>query len=113
MRGIEPGCLVPDFAEGGLDDLFGVDRVMQDAEGQGSEAQGVAHGQFPDGSDVAGGDPLQQSDIRLRLIVRNGVGGIHALASGDKEAGGGRQVTRVFNLLTPGQLAHILIVTNV
>src|SRR2546422_11699647 len=49
MSGIEPARLVADFAEGGLDDLFGRDRVAQDAEGQGAEAQGVACGQLRKG----------------------------------------------------------------
>src|SRR5256884_7904264 len=44
MGGIEPAGLVADFAEGGLHDLFGLDGVAQDAEGQGAEAQRVAWG---------------------------------------------------------------------
>jgi len=70
MCGIEPAGLVPDFAERALHDLFGLDRVAQDAEGQSPEAQGVAGGQLREGADVPLGDPLQQGNIRDRLLPR-------------------------------------------
>src|SRR6266550_6683880 len=64
MAGIEPARLVADFAEGGLHDLFRLDGVAQDAEGQGPEAQGVPGGQLREGANVTLGHPLQQGDIR-------------------------------------------------
>src|SRR3989442_11103798 len=70
MSGIEPAGLVADFPEGGLHDLFGRDRVAQDAEGQGPEAQGVACRQLRERENVPLGDPLQQGDIRDRLLPR-------------------------------------------
>ena len=70
MGGIEPAGLVADFAEGGLHDLFGLDGVAQDAEGQGAEAQGVACGQLRERTNVPLGNPLQQGNIRDRLLPR-------------------------------------------
>ena len=70
MCGIEPAGLVPDLPEGALHDLFGLDRVAQDAEGQGPEAQGVAGGQLRKRPNVPLGDPVQQGNIRDRLFPR-------------------------------------------
>src|SRR2546430_17525599 len=70
MRGVESARLIADFAEGGLHDLFGGDRVAQDAEGQGPEAQGVACGQLREGATVSLGGPPQQGDIPDRPLPR-------------------------------------------
>ena len=65
---IEPPCLVADFTEGGLHDLFRRDGIAQDAERQRPQAQGVARGELREGSDVTVGDPIQQGNIRDRLF---------------------------------------------
>ena len=119
MRGVESGGFVPQFAEGGLHDLFGLDRVAQDAEGQGPEAQRVACRQLREGATVSLGDPLQQGDIRYRLLSRRAClydDACHVAslewALGIKSPAAAGRSRAFFKLLTARQLARKLGLTQ-